>query len=120
MAPRAAQTALEIMENLTGFNTERAARNEPTLDLSIGLHIGPLVAGNIGSDRSYGYSVIGGSVDIAKTLACHAVPGQILASSALIQMAGDRITSKELPSFSAEETGGLVPYEIVPKEQGRT
>ena len=115
MAPRAAQAALEIMENLAVLNAERAAKNEPTLDLSIGLHFGSVVAGNIGSNRSYGYSVIGATVETAKVLAHHAAPRQILASSAFNQMAGDKNLAVALPSFPTEEFGDMVPHEITHK-----
>jgi class 3 adenylate cyclase len=113
MAPKAAQAALEIMENLAILNAERTAKNEPTLELSIGLHTGSVVAGNIGSDRFYGYSVIGNSAETAKTLAFHAGTGQIIASDIFIRMAGDKIAAKELPPFSMEGPGEMVPYEII-------
>lgn len=115
MAPKATLAALEIMENLAALNAERAAKNEPILELSIGLHLGSVVAGNIGSDRSYGYSVMGASVEMAKELARQAAPRQILASSAIQQSAGDQVNTNALPPFIGEGKEKIFPYEITPK-----
>jgi|GEM_PF-5054950 len=115
MASKAARAALEIIENLAVLNKERTAKNEPTLDLSIGIHLGSVVAGNIGSDRSYGYSVIGVAVETAKALARQAAPRQILSSDAFIQKSGDQVLGESLPAFFIEGLGEIVPYEIKPK-----
>jgi adenylate cyclase len=114
-ALKAAQAALEIMENLIVLNTEKISRNDPTLDFSIGLHFGPVTAGNIGSDRLYGYSVTGRCVETAKVLALHADPRQILATSEFIRQGGDSLSTILLPSRSLENLNVTTLYEISAK-----
>ena len=111
-APKAAQTALEIIENLLALNTERISKSQPTLELSIGLHIGQAVVGNIGSDRSFGYTVIGRTADIAKDLSLQASSRQILASEEFVQLTVGKVSALPAPSFRSETAGNLVPYEI--------
>jgi adenylate cyclase len=114
-AAKAAQSALEIMENLITLNTEKISKNEPTLDFSIGLHYGPVTAGNIGSDRLYGYSVTGRRVETTKALALYADPRQILATSEFIRQGGDALSATLLPSRSLEKLGETALYEISAK-----
>ncbi len=112
MVGKACSCATEIMEHLTSLNIEKISRNEPRIELSIGLHYGPVVAGNIGSDRFYGYSVIGRSVEIAQELAKHADSRQILASSDFSRKVHDPFSTSPLPSFKSGELGELAPFQI--------
>jgi adenylate cyclase len=76
------------------FNHEQAKRGGVEIDVGIGLHTGPVIAGNIGSDRKMEYTVIGDTVNAAKrveslnqvgktnvliTRECYAATGKIFA-----------------------------------------
>src|SRR4051812_23112357 len=58
-AVRAVECALEQMEVLRAFNSARRQRKEPSLEIGIGIHSGPVVAGYIGSSKALSYTVIG-------------------------------------------------------------
>lgn len=49
------------------WNAERAARGEPSIKVSFGVHYGPVVLGNVGTNRLE-YAVVGNTVNIASRL----------------------------------------------------
>ncbi len=64
-AMRAVRAALRMIEEVKRFNQQQRERGGVEIDVGIGLHTGPLIAGNIGSDRKMEYTVIGDTVNAA-------------------------------------------------------
>ncbi|HXL72290.1 MAG TPA: adenylate/guanylate cyclase domain-containing protein, partial [bacterium] len=77
---RAVQAALEIQNAVKKLNVNRGKKGHATFNLSIGVHTGPVVSGNLGSDQCYDYSVIGESLQTTDKLCAMAAPGQIIVS----------------------------------------
>ena len=77
---RAMQAALDMMTGLDALNARWRAEARPTLEIGIGLNVGDVFAGNIGSDRRLEYTVIGDSVNVSSRLCGAAGPGEILIS----------------------------------------
>lgn len=67
-ARNALKCALDMIAALDKWNADRAAAGQPPVQVGIGLHYGPVVAGDIGNDRRLEYSVIGDTVNIASRL----------------------------------------------------
>jgi len=67
-ADRAVRCAARMQAALQVHNTARAAQNLPPLRQGLGLHRGPVVAGNIGSADRLQYTVIGATVNLASRL----------------------------------------------------
>lgn len=67
------------------LNERLRARNLPELHTRIGLHVGPVIAGNIGSESRMEYTVIGDTVNTASRLesACKKVGTRLLLSDAV-------------------------------------
>ena len=87
MAIQSCLCALRIMESAhrTTVGDQRIHQ------LGIGIHMGPVVIGNIGSSEHFDYSVIGNAVNLAARLCGHASPMSIVVSKAMRDAAmGDR------------------------------
>ena len=77
---RAVKTAMEMMSALKGLNARAASEGWPTLQVSIGINSGEVVAGYIGSEEHLNYTVIGDAVNVAQRLQSIASPNEILIS----------------------------------------
>ncbi|HTV20445.1 MAG TPA: adenylate/guanylate cyclase domain-containing protein [Polyangiaceae bacterium] len=96
-AVRSVECALEQMEVLRAFNSRRRSRDMPPLDIGIGIHTGPVVAGYIGSSKALSYTVIGDTANTSARLCGAAGPGEILVSASTIERLGTSFDYKELP-----------------------
>lgn len=61
-------TAIEIEQGLKELNQNLSTQDRPTIRNGIGIHCGPVVAGNIGSEERLEYTVIGDAVNTAARL----------------------------------------------------
>jgi adenylate cyclase len=70
--PRDATDALAcargMREALEAWNRERVAAGLPAMRMGVGLHYGPVVAGDIGSRRSMAFATVGDTTNVASRL----------------------------------------------------
>jgi len=64
----ALRCAERMIAALDAWNAERAMAKEPSLAIGIGLHSGPAVIGDVGSEQSLSFTVIGDTVNTASRL----------------------------------------------------
>jgi class 3 adenylate cyclase/PAS domain-containing protein len=82
---RAAQTALEMRQNLELLNELRESQGDQPVAFGIGIAFGEVICGNIGSFDRMDYTVIGDTVNLASRLCSAARPNEILMSDAVHQ-----------------------------------
>jgi adenylate cyclase len=85
-APQAVSAAIEIRRAIAERNQQIKADGTPerlAVELGIGIHTGPVVVGNIGSDHRTDFTAIGDPVNVAHRLEKLARPGEILVSEAV-------------------------------------
>lgn len=90
--------ALAMRTRLAAFNRRRAIAGLPTVENGIGIHLGEVVAGYIGSADRLEYTVIGHSVNLAARIEGQTKPPNppILFSAALAERVGDRYPVKKV------------------------
>jgi class 3 adenylate cyclase len=81
-AVQAVNTAVDIMRANRNRNRSLAP-GEHAAELGIGIHTGPVIVGNIGSDRRTDFTAIGDAVNVAARLEKLAKPGEILVTEAV-------------------------------------
>jgi adenylate cyclase len=86
-ALRAARLA---QDSVKGLNAERSAQGLPATDMYLGLHLGEVYYGNIGSRERLDFTVIGPAVNEVNRIAamCRSVEQPILLSAAFAASAG--------------------------------
>ncbi len=106
LACRAAHAQLAALENLrrelpdiTGLR-----RDAPTVDLCIGICTGEVVVGNIGSENTRSYTVVGDTVNVAARLerANRVYGTQILINENTAQAIGSEFETREVDTISVK------------------
>ena len=64
----AVETAIAMHKALQELNRKWALEGRPQLDMGVGIHTGPAVVGNIGSEKRMEYTAIGDTVNVASRL----------------------------------------------------
>jgi adenylate cyclase len=67
-ATNALRCAGLMLKELDTWNRSRIERGEPPLDIGIGLNYGPAVLGDVGTEQSLSFTVIGDTVNVAHRL----------------------------------------------------
>ena len=71
-AADAVACALDMSREMAAVNARRRAEGLPEVDIGIGIHTGPVLAGCIGSAERMEYTVIGDTVNTANRLQAYA------------------------------------------------
>ncbi|MGD9310614.1 MAG: adenylate/guanylate cyclase domain-containing protein [Desulfosarcina sp.] len=101
---RTVRAALDLMEQLRRYSR----RGNPLLSsVGIGVHTGPIVSGNIGSQAKMEYTVIGDTVNLASRLSGLAQPGEILVTDSVYAVLGSLIAAE--PAGSRAVKGKAEP-----------
>jgi adenylate cyclase len=106
---RAMSAALDMLTELGRLNTRWRDAGRPTLEIGIGLNVGDVFAGNIGSDRRLEYTVIGDPVNVASRLCGAAGPGEILLSEPFRAALGAPPPLEPLPPMALKGKSQALP-----------
>jgi adenylate cyclase len=80
----ALSAAMAAREGVAELKKRRAARNKPVTDMYLGLHVGKVFYGNVGSQERLDFTVLGPAVNEASRIAamCRSVDQPVLMSAA--------------------------------------
>jgi adenylate cyclase len=111
-AEAAAQAAVGIASAIRKDNVERVERGEKPVRIRIGLHIGPLVVGDIGAPERVNYTVIGDTVNIAARL--ESLGKEIDPAADVIVMASDEVVGALTHNLDIESIG---PHKVKGRDE---
>lgn len=67
-AEKACRAALEMKDALERLQQRWQQQGRPRIDIGIGINTGPMLVGNMGSERRFNYTIMGDSVNLASRL----------------------------------------------------
>jgi class 3 adenylate cyclase len=88
-AARCVRCATMIQERTALWNAKRVAAGKDAVATGIGLASGPVVVGNIGSEKRFEYTAIGDAVNLASRLCSKAGPGEVVTTAAVASLGDD-------------------------------
>ena len=97
----ACRTARDIVKGAAELSAELERERGEGLKVGVGVHFGPAVVGNMGSERRMDYTAIGDTVNTAARLEANAPGGCVYVSRAVADALGGRARLRSL--------GGTVP-----------
>lgn len=92
---RATACAVAMQNELVRLNRELAADGLPELTMGIGLNTGPVLLGNIGSDKRLKYGVVGSAVNTAARIQADAIGSQVLLGQPTYDLVKEKVTAQE-------------------------
>lgn len=118
-AERSVRAGLAMNDALVELNDERERRNLAKIRHGIGIHFGPVIAGNIGTEARLEYTVIGDTVNVASRIqdACKSVGEALLISEAVKKRLPLEISVRALPEQRVKGRQAPVQIYAVKKEQ---
>lgn len=108
-ANKAVACAVEIQQIVASTKRHFFKGEADHLKIGIGMHTGPLVAGNLGSSRRMDYSVIGDTVNVAARLEGVAGPDEIIITEDTRQYLKDQFVIEDRPPVSLKGKAKPVP-----------
>jgi class 3 adenylate cyclase len=100
-----ARMALDMLEAITHFSVQ----NGEQLQLRLGIHTGPVIAGIIGK-KKFSYDLWGDTVNIASRMESHGLPGRIQVTQAVYECLRDQYHFEKRGPIDVKGKGELITY----------
>ncbi|GAB4281930.1 MAG: hypothetical protein Kow0029_27270 [Candidatus Rifleibacteriota bacterium] len=117
MALKAVKCALNMMETLKKFNSERKKQGKFPIMIGVGINSGEVIAGNIGSPGRMDHTVIGDVVNVASRLEGMSKLGKfthVIISKETLELVKDHIEYEQLKETSVKgKTSAVQMFEVI-------
>ena len=113
-ALQSVRCGLEMQVALRSLNRTRENRGDRPIGIGIGINIGDVTWGPIGSHETMDYTVIGDEVNVAARLCGMAPPGDVIISRPVFEAVGDTIRVQELePAILKGKPHPVPVYKVI-------
>jgi adenylate cyclase len=89
-AERALAAARDMLEALDRLNARWRSAGKPELRVGIGLNMGEVFAGYVGSERRLEYTILGDAVNVASRICAAAAGGEVLMTEGMVDSLRER------------------------------
>jgi len=103
VAKRSVLCALEMQADMENVNRELRSEGLPELRMGIGINVGEVIVGNIGSETRAKYGIVGSAVNITQRIQSQAEGGEVVISESVYRYLPEQLIIKD--SFSASLKG---------------
>ncbi len=106
--------ARDIVEGIAAGNAALAKAGLPQLRISVGVHFGPAIIGNIGSERRLEFATLGDTVNVASRLeaATRSLGCRIVASDAVVSRSKGDVRGDFRPVAALSLRGRAAPIDV--------
>ena len=110
--------ALEMQDSLETMNVELGRKYDFDFKMSVGIHSGMLIIGNIGCEERMEYTVIGDSVNTASRIQGAAKGGEINISEQIYKKISDNVICEALPPVKLKNKNNPIAlYKVEGKKE---
>jgi class 3 adenylate cyclase len=91
------------------FNQQREGEGLSPIEMRIGIHVGPVVAGVVGR-KKYAYDIWGSTVNIASRMESNGAPGKVNISAATYELVKEKYICMHRGKLHAKNVGDIDMY----------
>ncbi|MBT8219472.1 MAG: hypothetical protein KJP00_06595, partial [Bacteroidia bacterium] len=106
--------ALEMRNFMTNYNDECRKLGKQGMDIRLGIHLGPAIAGVVGS-KKFAFDIWGDTVNIASRMESHGIPGKINVSGDVFNACKDDFAFEYRGKMQVKNKGEIDMYFVEPK-----
>jgi len=115
---RCLQCAFAMQDAMCRLNDALTQRELPDLAMGIGINCGPVVVGNIGSERRKKYGIVGSAVNITQRIQGQSRAGEVVLSEAVYRLVrSDAAVSRTFSATLKGVASEMQLYAVSPKEK---
>jgi class 3 adenylate cyclase len=113
VAQQAIYCGLEMQKEMERFNAKMKTKNLPEMQIGIGVNVGDVIVGNIGSEIRAKYGIVGSAVNITQRIQAEAKGREVIISDSTYELVKKDLKIKRSFSTRLKGVNGKVNLHVV-------